>query len=168
MLYDRVYCSSLIHNTSTNNVGLLGIYIRYICFDLIVNAGDSCLLLYNKFRIARYYQKISDSYTLAKSFSLHEARISIRLIYPFSVAHTFFFVIYCLFYIYYLLSLTHAETLMDQFWRELVNLVRTTSMFLLFVVLNIFHRRQPSKTKEQPQDENEADRFFQMFNKMIA
>ncbi|KAI6219116.1 hypothetical protein M3Y95_01132800 [Aphelenchoides besseyi] len=168
MLYDRVYCSSLVHNTSTNNVGFLGIYIRFICFDLIVNAGDSCLLLYNKYRMAKYYQKISDSYTLTKSFSLHEARISIRLIYPFSVAHSFCFLSFSLFYVYYLISLTQSEILMDQFWREFVNLIRTSSMFVFFSVLNIFHRRQPSKPKEQPQNENEADRYFQMFNQMIA
>ncbi|KAI6231156.1 hypothetical protein M3Y95_00351600 [Aphelenchoides besseyi] len=167
VLYSRASCSGPIYNVSNTNATLFRTILKVITIDVCVTLADFCVLLYNRRQIAKYYRRISDTYTLAKSFSLHESRLSIRLIYPFSIAHS---LSYCAVYLYYILYILQAPTLsieIDQFWREVVNLARTFNNLLLFTFLCFFHRNQKSNPKEWTQKENEADRYFKQFNQMI-
>ncbi|KAI6231136.1 hypothetical protein M3Y95_00349500 [Aphelenchoides besseyi] len=164
-LLDRVYCSGPVNSTAIVNYALLSSFINLLAIDVVVTLGDFLLLLYNKRQLAR---RISDTYTLAKSFSLHESRLSIRLIYPFSIAHSCSYCSAFIFYILYLLEVPYLNTEMDQFWREGVNLVRTFNNFLLFTVLCYVHRKQKANQHEWTRNDNEADRYFQQFNQMIS
>ncbi|KAI6204254.1 hypothetical protein M3Y94_00651400 [Aphelenchoides besseyi] len=56
----------------------------------------------------------------------------------------------------------------DQFWREAINLLRTVNNFLVFFALCFVHRQQRTSPSAYIRNENEADRYFQQFNQMIA
>ncbi|KAI6210270.1 hypothetical protein M3Y96_00310300 [Aphelenchoides besseyi] len=163
LLYDRVYCSGPIFNTVEVNANVLQTAFSLLSFDVLVTIGDLCLLLYNKHQLARYYRRISDTYTLAKSFSLHGAQISIRLITPFSIAQSVSYSTVFLIYIFYILRVPTFTTEMDQFWRECF---RTFNNVLLFLVLCLIHQKE--RANEWMRNENEADRYFQQFNQMIS
>ncbi|KAI6180416.1 hypothetical protein M3Y98_00717500 [Aphelenchoides besseyi] len=162
LLYDRVYCSGPIFNTVEVNANVLQTAFSLLSFDVLVTIGDLCLLLYNKHQLARYYRRISDTYTLAKSFSLHGAQISIRLITPFSIAQSVSYSTVFLIYIFYILRVPTFTTEMDQFWRDFGLL--TTSFYFLFFVLYT----KKERANEWMRNENEADRYFQQFNQMIS
>ncbi|KAI6231278.1 hypothetical protein M3Y95_00364600 [Aphelenchoides besseyi] len=103
-LYDRVYCSSLVYSSAASNRLILSSFINLLALDFTITVADFCLLLYNKKQIAKYYRRITVTYTLAKSFSLRGAQISIGLIYPFSVTHSCSYSTVTLFYVVYLLQ----------------------------------------------------------------
>ncbi|KAI6180374.1 hypothetical protein M3Y98_00713200 [Aphelenchoides besseyi] len=165
IINNRVYCGGPVNSTAIVNYALLSSFINLLTIDVVVTLGDFLLLLYNKRQLAR---KISDTYTLAKSFSLHESRLSIRLIYPFSIAHSCSYCTAFVFYICYLLEVPYLTSEMDQFWREGVNLIRTLNNLLLFFVLCFVHRKQKADQHEWTRNDNEADRYFQQFNQMIS
>ncbi|KAI6180369.1 hypothetical protein M3Y98_00712700 [Aphelenchoides besseyi] len=56
----------------------------------------------------------------------------------------------------------------DQFWREIINLIRTFNNFLVFLALCLLHRQQRTIPSDYTRNENETDRYFQQFNQMIA
>ncbi|KAI6185879.1 hypothetical protein M3Y98_00072200 [Aphelenchoides besseyi] len=123
---------------------------------------------YRESGLAKYYQRISDNYTLNRSFSLKEAQLSIRLIFPFSLIQSVLFAETTLCYFYYLLYGLTSNVEMDQFWRECINLVRIFNNVILFSSLCFLHRKDPTNSIEEIRNENETDRYFQMFNQMIA
>ncbi|KAI6174377.1 hypothetical protein M3Y98_01183500 [Aphelenchoides besseyi] len=140
-----------------------------LTIDVLVTTLDFALLLYNKKQIYLYYKRISDTYTLAKSFSLHGAQISNRLIYPFSISHSVSYSTVMLFYIYYLMNASILNAEMEQFWRECINLMRTFNNFLLFVVLCFVHRQQRKIEEwDNNRKKDEAEKYFQQFNRIIS
>ncbi|KAI6231133.1 hypothetical protein M3Y95_00349200 [Aphelenchoides besseyi] len=167
-IYPRLYCAGVVNNSTASNASVLRLMITFLIIDFSVTFFDFLLLLYNKHQIAKYYQRISDTYTLTKSFSLHESRLSIRLIYPFSLTNSLSYCSLCLFFIYFLLQEASSDPEIDQFWREAINLLRTVNNFLVFFALCFVHRQQRTSPSAYIRNENEADRYFQQFNQMIA
>ncbi|KAI6198746.1 hypothetical protein M3Y96_00552100 [Aphelenchoides besseyi] len=167
-LFDRSYCGGQVFNTAENNGPVINSFIDFLIVDIIITFADFCLLLYNKRLVAKYYQRISDNYTLNRSFSLKEAQLSIRLIFPFSLIQSVLFAETTLCYFYYLLYGLTSNVEMDQFWRECINLVRIFNNVILFSSLCFLHRKDPTNSIEEIRNENETDRYFQMFNQMIA
>ncbi|KAI6231119.1 hypothetical protein M3Y95_00347600 [Aphelenchoides besseyi] len=165
IIFDRIYCAGPMHSTASVSIAFLSTFINLLAIDVVGTIGDFCLLLYNKRQIAR---KINNTYTLARSFSLHGAQISIRLIYPFSIAHSLSFCTSFLFYILYLLQVPNLSIEMEQFSRECVNLVRTFNNFLLFSALYFVHQRQRTNQHVSAQNKNETEHYFKQFNQMIS
>ncbi|KAI6180349.1 hypothetical protein M3Y98_00710500 [Aphelenchoides besseyi] len=165
IINNRVYCAGPMHSTATVSIAFLSTFINLLAIDVIGTIGDFCLLLYNKRQIAR---KITNTYTLARSFSLHGAQISIRLIYPFSIIHSLSFCTSFLFYIFYLLKVPNLSIEMEQFLRECVNLVRTFNNLILFSALYFIHQQQRTKKHAWTQNKNETEHYFKQFNQMIS
>ncbi|KAI6222636.1 hypothetical protein M3Y95_00914600 [Aphelenchoides besseyi] len=164
---DRAYCHSLVTVSSNFNIRALYSTFLMVAFDLVVTVGDLLLLLYNRWQIARFYSKIAD-YNLNRSFRLREMNISMRLIFPISLAHSIGYTTQLLSVALYFIIGNVLSTEMEIFTKEIVNFIRTFSIFGLFFSVHMFGLKHRKQTAEWLQKENATESYFKEFQRIIS
>ncbi|KAI6240279.1 hypothetical protein M3Y99_00459100 [Aphelenchoides fujianensis] len=121
---DSAYCAGVFTNRSMGRGYTQVINSSTLLLDCLVSAADAWLLVASRRRIARYYKTRSNAYTLDRSWLLRESKISIDLILPFSIAHSFFYVLQTMCNLYYTLAAGGLPLEAEAFFKETVNIVR--------------------------------------------
>ncbi|KAI6222638.1 hypothetical protein M3Y95_00914800 [Aphelenchoides besseyi] len=169
---NRAFCVTLFN--TTGNSGVSNSLLGLVAVDLLVTLADLLLLLYNRLQISRSSRRISDlAYNLNKSFKLREVKLSVRLIFPFSLGHS---VGYCcqLIILSVFFRISDDLTIEDSvFWKECVNLTRTLTIWLMTLFL-LFHEHYYSRKDSAMewltvnQNGAETETHFRQFEKIIS
>ncbi|KAI6211100.1 hypothetical protein M3Y96_00397400 [Aphelenchoides besseyi] len=164
---NRAYCHSMVSVSSNFSMRALYSTFLMVAFDLLVTIGDLLLLLYNRYKIARFYRQV-DHYTLNRSFRLREMNISMRLIFPISLAHSVGYTTQLLSVALYFLIGNGLSSEMEVFTKEIVNLIRTLSIFGLFFAVHWYGIKHRKPTAEWLQKENATESYFKQFQRIIS
>ncbi|KAI6216629.1 hypothetical protein M3Y99_01809600 [Aphelenchoides fujianensis] len=164
---DRTYCHSLIAVSASFNVRALYSTFGMVAADCVITCCDFILLAYNRWQIARFYRKITD-YNLDRSYTLRQMNISMRLIFPVSLAHAVGYSFQLMTVALYFLFSQQLSEEMDVFMKEIVNFIRTFSIFALFISVDFYSVRREKQTAEWIRKESATDRYFAEFNRLIS
>ncbi|KAI6234797.1 hypothetical protein M3Y99_00770000 [Aphelenchoides fujianensis] len=169
---DSPYCAGIFSNRLSSYETSFESGSLMLLVDSLVTLLDLVLLIYNRKQIARYYSTIATTYCLNRSFFLKEIQISIKLIFPFSLVHSIFFALQYGFYFLYLSIVSNLDVESDAFYKELTNVIRSSSTLFHFFVLCVFHRfheiDQDAQWLKKKEETNETDLYFAQFKRMIA
>ncbi|KAI6222610.1 hypothetical protein M3Y95_00911800 [Aphelenchoides besseyi] len=160
----RTYC--LAGSVSGGNRIAIVTYSMLV-IDLCSLVGDVLLLIYNKRQLKQLYSNQNLSYNLQYRFTVHELQLSIWFIFPFTLIHSLAFSFYLLFFTFnraYLSTLKEHE----QFLMAEVN-SSSKAIYIAVVplALLLYHRFRAKKTKMFHKQEENADIYFELFQKQI-
>ncbi|KAI6231089.1 hypothetical protein M3Y95_00344500 [Aphelenchoides besseyi] len=165
---DVAYCSNIVtRQEALTNSKTVNVVIGMIIFDLLITFGDLLLYVYNKYERAKYRRRISDNYTLNKSFNLREFEITISLILPFSLLHSLGYSTQLIWYVDYVYQMNMNFLEYSIIYIELLNMFRTLHILLIAGILWIYNSY---KTKEPMRlvTSQAAETYFLEFKRMIA
>ncbi|KAI6219081.1 hypothetical protein M3Y95_01128900 [Aphelenchoides besseyi] len=167
-LNDRFYCHSPSLLTSEIKTRALQKALTFLICDCCVTVGDVCLFVYNRRQIIRHKRKIS-GYNLTKNYELRTTEISIRLIFPFAILHSFGFFLQIITNIVFLNKLDGSTVSMEILGREIVNFMRTFSIFLIVGSQLLYYHLRRKETGEwlNPKSGTATETYFEMFRKQL-
>ncbi|KAI6219431.1 hypothetical protein M3Y95_01110500 [Aphelenchoides besseyi] len=164
---DRVYCDSPIIVTTRVSSSAVRSTLFMLACDFMVTIGDFLLLIFNRYQSRKFYTRVA-SYNLNRSYELRELRISIKLIFPFSVCHSLGYTLQLATFTYYL-TIVHSLGPLDEiYWKEWVNFMRTFSIFIIAASQCLYFQVNREKTAEWFSNEDQTETYFNQFNRMLS